>query len=201
MGTFENSSKAQYTFSSCENCDAMCCDGRRGTIFSQLLLSDFHTIAPYFPILFLIGEKGFLKPVVLLTNGESYCKYLQAFRCSIYEKRPNVCQVYPLSPHLIDIPYIDTYCPAVNAEGSVIVDKGVVQEEFQNAVFDGYKNKYIAMHKHFEQYNKRDNLELFATIRDYQLFAFTNHCNDEYIKLHLESLKNFDEYYIRSVLN
>lgn len=195
MKTFENSLGKKYTFSSCDICDAKCCDGRRGSTYAQIILEDFELVSKNFPILFLQGNLGFLKPVVLLTNGKSYCRYIKDNRCTIYEQRPNVCRVYPLSPHLLDIPFIDTLCPAVNEEGRIIIDNGVVQDEFKNEVLESYKDKYIKMHLYFEKLNNKDNLEVLTKISNETFYKFKEDLNDEYLKLHLSSLKNFDNYF------
>ena len=97
MKTFENVKNSTYTFGSCDICDAQCCDGNRGSIFSQLILEDFEPVHKNFPILFSIGELGYLKPVVLLSNGNGFCRYIKDMKCVIYDERPSICKIYPLS--------------------------------------------------------------------------------------------------------
>ena len=195
MKTFENTINKTFTFSSCEICDAKCCDGKRGTTFAQLILEDFEQVFKNFPIAFILGDLKFLKPVVLLTNGNSYCRYLKDNRCTVYEQRPSVCRVYPLSPHLTNSAYIDTLCPAVNDNGKSIVENGVVQKEFMHYVLDNYQDKYINMHLHLDKFNKRDNFEVLSKIGDDVFYKFKDDFNDKYLKMHLDSLKNFDEYF------
>lgn len=197
MKTFENTVDNKYTFSTCEICDAKCCDGARGSTFAQLILEDFSIVYENFPIVFLLGDLGYLKPVVLLTNGKEYCRYLKDNKCTIYDKRPNVCRVYPLSPHLTNDVFIDTLCPAVNENGDVIVDHGVVEKRFKNDVLENYQDKYITMHNHFDKFNIKDSLEVVTTIEENTFYRFKDDFNDSYIKMHLESLKNFDEYFKR----
>lgn len=196
MKTFENSINKKFTFSSCEICDAKCCDGIRGSTFSQLILEDFELISKNFPIAFLLGDLGYLKPVVLLTNGKAYCKYIKDNKCTIYEQRPNVCRVYPLSPHLTNEVYIDTLCPAVNDSERIIVENNVVSDGFKNSVFENYQDKYIKMHRHFDKFNKKQNLQVLIRIGKEVFYKFKEDLNDEYIKLHINSLKNFDDYFI-----
>ncbi len=195
MKTFEDVQNRDFTFSSCSICDAMCCDGKRGTTFSQLILKDFKEVYENFPIVFLFGDLGFLKPVVLLTNGMEYCRYLKDSQCSIYKKRPSVCRIYPLSSHFINTTFIDTSCPAVNDKGEFIIRNGLVEEKFMHTSLDNYLDKYIKMHEHFEKFNNRDNLEILTTIGTNSFYKFKEDFGDEYIKIHLSSLKNFDSYF------
>ena len=195
MKTFIDTQNANFTFSSCSLCDAMCCDGKRGTIFSQVILKDFKEVYENFPIVFLLGDLGYLKPVVLLTNGKENCRYLKDFRCSVYEKRPSVCKIYPLSPNLTDSTFIDTSCPAVNSGGEFIVKNGVVEEKYKHPSLHNYIDKYIDMHEHFHKFNKKENLEFLIAIGTNKFYKFKEDLGDEYIKLHLSSLKNFDKYF------
>lgn len=195
MKTFENSLDKTFTFSTCDICDAKCCDGRRGTTFAQLILEDFPEIYKNFPIVFLLGNLGYLKPVVLLTNGKSYCRYLKENKCTIYEKRPSVCRVYPLSPHLTDSVFIDTLCPAVNENGKTIAINGKATKEFNHYVLENYQDKYINMHFHFDKFNNHEYLEILTQIGNDVFYKFKEDLDDNYIKMHLESLKNFDEYF------
>ncbi len=185
-----------FTFSSCDICESKCCDGRNGTVFSQLLLEDFELVSKRFPIVFLLGDLGFLKPVILLTNGKSYCRYLKDSKCSIYETRPSICRVYPLSPHLTNDIFIDTLCPAVNEKGNILINNGIItQKSFNNEIFDNYKDKYINMHLHFENYNNKENLEVLIEIAGDTFYKFKEDFNDKYLKIHQSSLKNFDGYF------
>lgn len=196
MKQFQNTLKKEFYFSTCEICDAACCKGSNGTIFSQLLLEDFKEVYENFPIVFVLGDLNYLKPVVLLTNGLDACRYLSKKNlCSIYEKRPSVCKLYPLSPHLTNIPFIDLSCPAVGQNGDLMVKDAVLESRYSNIVFDNYEDKYIKMHFHFDKFNKKENLEFFGKIRGNEFFKFKEDFNDEFIKLHLSSLKNFDEYF------
>jgi len=195
MKTYVNTKIKTYKFSSCDICDAKCCSGSNGTIFNQVILDDFFELHNNFPIVFLLGDLGFLKPVVLFTNGKDYCKYLENNRCIIYENRPSVCKIYPLSPHLTNDAYIDLSCPAVGDEGEFIVKEGVVQDGFKDEILKDYKDKYINMHLYFEKFNKKENLEFFTKINEHSFYKFKEDLGDEYLKIHLSSLKNFDSYF------
>lgn len=195
MKSFENTSDKTFTFSSCAVCDAKCCKGSHGTIFSQIVLEDFAQVYSHFPILFLQGNLGFLKPVVLLTNGKNDCRYLFNNQCTIYEKRPSVCQIYPLSPHLTNEIFIDTLCPAVNDGAKIIVSNNQVEKEFAHIGLEQYKEKYIKMHFHLNAWNKKENLKVFTKIKESVFYAFKEDFGDDFIKMHLSSLKHFDEYF------
>ena len=144
MKTFLSTQNKSFTFSSCQGCPARCCDGREGSVFSQLLLEDFQIVSQNFPILFTFGEMGYLKANVLLSNGKDFCPYIVNHQCTIYENRPNVCRNYPLSGNLDNQIYIDDSCPALNSEfGIAIVKDGIIQKEFDNEILHDYQNKYI----------------------------------------------------------
>lgn len=196
MKSFENTLNKKYFFSSCEICDAMCCDGKSGTLFSQLVLEEFETVFKNFPIAFLIGNLGYLKPVVLLTNGKNSCRYLENNKCSIYDKRPVVCSLYPLSAHLTNTVFIDLTCPAVGENGSLIANNGKASKEFEHPILEEYQEKYLKMHFHFEKFNKKENLEVLGKINGNTFYRFKKDFDDKYIKMHLESLVNFDKYFI-----
>ena len=53
MKTFVNTKNETYYFSSCSTCDARCCDGTRGSLFTQIVLDDFKEVADN-----LATEKG-----------------------------------------------------------------------------------------------------------------------------------------------
>lgn len=195
MKTFENTLNKTYYFSSCDICDAACCKGFNGTVYSQLLLEDFKQIFERFPIVFMKGDLNYIKPVILLTNGIDSCRYLLNNKCTIYEKRPSVCKVYPLSPHLTNVPFIDLLCPAVGNEGEKIISNGSLEKSFEHKVFEDYQNKYINMHFHFEKFNKEENLEFLIEINVNKFYRFKEDFEDEYLKIHLSSLKNFDKYF------
>lgn len=198
MKTFIPTSDKTFYFSNCNSCDAKCCNGKHGTLFAQIILNDFEKIYKNFPIVFIKGELGYLKPVVLLTNGENHCRYVKEFKCSIYENRPSICQVYPLSINIDDNYYIDCNCPAVEEEGQIIIKNREINSNFYNDILDNYKDKYIQTHFEFDNFNKEENLELAININNITFYKFNNHLENPYIKLHLDSLKNLDDYYFKT---
>ncbi|AXX91504.1 zinc/iron-chelating domain-containing protein [Malaciobacter molluscorum LMG 25693] len=196
MKTFEKIKSDTFYFNSCEGCEAKCCDGRFGSLFAQITLEDFEKVYEIFPILFIYGELNFLKPVILLTNGKSLCKYNKDFKCTIYEKRPSICKNYPLSAHLDNSIYIDKSCPALNSNnGLKIVEDGQIKNNFNNYDFHNYQEKYIKMHFYFDKFNKKNNLKPIIFLNNVQFYSFKNNLNDYYIELQIKSLKNIDTYY------
>ena len=196
MKAFENVTNKTYTFSSCELCEAQCCNGAMGSTFSQILLDEFKTIAPYFPILFIKGNLGYLKAVVLLSDGKVHCPYITDMKCTIYENRPSVCRTYPLSTNIDNQIYIDTNCPAINEEGVDIVKEGKITKEFDQENLHNYKDKFINTHLYLEKFNKEENLTELFTINSEIFYSLKNGVDDEIIKYHHQSLKHFEkEYY------
>lgn len=200
MKTFESTSEKKITFSSCEECDALCCDGARGTTFSQLILEDFNEVFENFPILFLRGSQGYLKPVVLLSNGQGFCPYIQNFRCTIYEKRPSVCKIYPLSPHITDDIFVDTRCPAVSIKKSKEKTPTFININANHPHLNTYQDKYITMHLHFQKFNEKENLAQVCKIDNHVFYKFKNSFDDKYIKQHLDSLKLLEKGYFKDKL-
>ena len=49
----------------------------RLVLFSQILKEEFEEVYKNFPILFIFGSLGFIKPVILLSNGFDSCSYLK----------------------------------------------------------------------------------------------------------------------------
>lgn len=195
MKTFVEIKEKSFTFSSCDSCDAKCCDGARGSTFAPINLEDFETVSKNFPIAFTIGSLGYVMPVVLLSNGSDFCKYIKNFKCTIYNERPAVCKVYPLSSAITNEIFIDTSCPAVNKAGKSIVNNGSIQEEFFHEKLNANQNKTVGTYLHFSKFKKED-LEEFFTVNEMSFNRFINNVDDEYIKMHIDSQKHFDEYYM-----
>lgn len=186
-----------YYFSSCETCGAKCCDGLQSFTFSQIILEDFEQVYKHFPIVFIYGDLGFLKPVILLNNGFSNCRYLKDSKCTIYEKRPTVCRTYPLSIDITNEIYIDISCPAVSSikQDETIINKNKINKNFQHNIFEDYQSKYIKLHKYFDKFNDSKNLIKELSIKNKTFYRFKNNLKDKYIELHLLSLKNIDSYF------
>lgn len=192
MKEFISTKNHDFTFGNCSNCEAKCCNGKHGTIFSQIILSEFEKVYKNFPILFIFGELGFIKPVVLLTNGDDFCPYLKDFKCTIYENRPTVCRTYPLSPNLDNNIYIDTLCPEVNKSNEFILKNNKVNKDFDNVTFYDYQNKYIETHFKFDKYKEEEFQKII--INDLDFFKYKGNNDSNYLKMHINSLKNLKKF-------
>ena len=191
MKTFLDTSSKSFTFSSCEGCPSTCCDGREGTVFSQIILDDFEVVYKNFPILFTFGELGYLKAVILFSDGESFCPYVQNHQCSIYEDRPSICRVYPLSPNIDDKIYIDDSCPAVeNNDYNKIIDSGKITSPYRYKTLESYQDKYIETHLELEKVNVRNNFEKVISINNIIFYKYIGTERNQYINYHLSSLIN-----------
>lgn len=201
MRNFENIEGQNISFSSCLECASRCCDGLRGFVIAQIILNEFEYVSKNFPIVFILDQEDFLYPVILLTNGKDFCRYFKDFECQIYEQRPSVCKIYPLSPTLENEIFVDMECPAVKTEDELstncqsMVKEGKVEEVFYNGVFEDFRGEFLKTYFHFKQLNKTENLEFLTQIHGKKFYKFKNDMNDEYIKTHLDSLSFFDCYY------
>lgn len=196
---FVKLSDKSYSFSSCETCGAACCDGSKDILFAQILLSDFERVSKNFPILFTIGSKGYARPVVLLTNGKDFCKYINNFKCSIYEDRPSICRTYPVSANIDDEVYIDTSCPAVSTLNDKPSDNKNIYKQFNNPILKEYGDKYSETLFHFYKYNKKENFDLVFIINEVKFYKFNNTFDSKYLELHQKSLQHLNDEYFRFV--
>ena len=199
LSQFEKLQDSNYSFSSCDTCNANCCDGSKLIIYSPILLEDFQRISENFPILFLYGEKGYIRPVVLLTNGKDFCKYLENMKCSIYESRPSVCQIYPLSPHITDEIFIDNACPSVTKEENTNINNDKILEQFNHKNFNNYSDKYVNTQAYFHPYNKKENIDFAIKINGIEFYKFNKDFGQEYIKIHMDSLKHLEDDYFKKI--
>jgi hypothetical protein len=191
MKTFLDITEKSYSFSSCNECNARCCDGREGTVFSQLILEDFEVVSKNFPILFTFGDLGYLKAVVFFTNGTGFCPYIQDNKCIIYEQRPSICRVYPLSPNVDNNIYIDDSCPAINTFSSnKIVENGTVTAGFMYKTLDNYQNKYIETHQELEKINNKNDFEPLITVNNITFYKYIGDIKNSYLEYHFSSLNN-----------
>ena len=137
---------------------------------------------------------GYLKPVVLFNNGEQHCIYNENYQCTIYDKRPSICQVYPLSGNLDNVVYYDSNCPAICDYGTPLVKQHQVNMAFYNEILDDYQGKYIQTHRELEPLNKKEDFELITTIQAEKFYKYVGVSNNVYMKMHQESLKNLKKY-------
>lgn len=195
MKEFISTENLNFTFGNCNNCEAKCCNGKQGTLFSQIILNEFEKVYKNFPILFTFGDLNFIKPVVLLTNGKDFCPYLKDYKCSIYENRPTVCKTYPLSPNLDNKVYIDTLCPEVGKQNIEIIKNSNIKHDFNNDIFYDYQDKYIDTHFKFQKFNKND-FKKFVTINNIDFFNYTGQIESKYMQMHSQSLENYKKFYL-----
>jgi len=194
LKTFIDTTNNSFSFSSCEGCFARCCDGREGSVYSELLLEEFERVSKYFPILFTFGELGFLKANLLLSNGKDFCPYIVNYKCTIYKERPQVCRNYPLSPHIDNHIYIDDSCPAIKSfEGVDIVVDGEIQEPFYNRSLENYQEKFLDTYNYLKEFNIDSNFEKVVTINGIDFFKFIGNFEDKFIKLHIQSINNLQK--------
>lgn len=194
MKNFLDINNKSFHFSNCNSCEARCCDGRKGSLFAQIILDDFELVHKNFPILFIFGELGYLKPVILLSNGKDFCPYIKENRCTIYDQRPSICRLYPLSPNVDAKIYIDDSCPAVTIEpenGSTpIVKEGEVTKDFYYKSLESYQDKYIETHFEFEKINAKEDFEIVTHINNITFYKYIGDTRTPYIKYHQISLNN-----------
>jgi len=201
MKQFIETSNKIYNFSSCEICQANCCNGQKGTLFAQIILEDFKEVYENFPIVFIFGELGYIKPVVLLTNGNSFCKYLKEYKCTIYEKRPSICRVYPLSANIDNKIYIDELCPAVDEsfdENNYIVKDNAIHKNFDYKTLHEYQDKYIETFHELDQFNKKEDFSLAIQINGIQFFKFKKDVDNKYMQMHQKSLIHLQDGYFKN---
>lgn len=190
MKNYQNIEDLQLSFSNCQVCDARCCDGTRGSVYSDLLLSEFESVSENFPILFLRDHLNYLQPTILLTNGERHCRHLENNMCSIYDSRPSTCKTYPLRTDISNDIFIDLSCPAVGKIGTPIVNKGEISNKFDSKILHNYKADFLETYNYFNEYNKIENLEVAFSIYGINFYKFKSDMNNKYLNIHLRSLKN-----------
>lgn len=199
MKEFVLTKDLNFTFGNCKNCNAMCCNGIHGTVYSQIILEEFEKVYKNFPILFIFGELGFVKPVVLLTNGKDFCPYLKEYKCTIYDKRPTVCRTYPLSPNLDNEIYIDLQCPEVNKDSNFIITKNKITPNFSNNIFNNYQDKYINTHFEFENL-KKENFEKLFEIKNISFYKINLNLDSKYVIFHKKSLINLKKFNLNNLV-
>lgn len=188
MKRFIDTTDQTFTFSSCEGCPSRCCDGREGSIFSELILEDFEQVSKNFPIVFTFGELGFLKANVLLSNGKDFCPYVLNHKCTIYKERPSVCRIYPLSQNIDNKVYIDDLCPALSSDvGIKIVDKGKLSDSFSHPKLENYQDKFIQTHMYLEKFSKKCNFSSIGTINEIEIYQYIEKSDDKFIQFHIKS--------------
>ncbi|MGJ0494527.1 YkgJ family cysteine cluster protein [Aliarcobacter cryaerophilus] len=185
MKNFVKLQDKNIKFGDCNNCFAHCCSGIFGSIFSQILKEEFEDVYKNFPILFIFGSLGFVKPVILLSNGFDFCPHLKDFRCKIYENRPKVCRTYPLSPNIDNFIYIDNSCPELNKADNIL--------NFEDEIFENYQEKYINTHFEFKKL-KIEEFEKILSIKGVDFYRFIGDEKSKYLDFHKLSIKLLENF-------
>ena len=192
IGTFTTTEDKTYHFNGCDTCDAQCCKGAN-SVHIPIVLSDFEKVYEHFVIAFMIGSMGYVKACILLNDGLNSCRYLKDDRCSIYDKRPLGCQVYPLSPTIYNEAYVDTFCPSINDQGigsELISNTKITHPSFQNDLFTRYQDEYLASHHHFMELKTKGSFVPLVEIKEMPFFKYEGEMNDKYMQMHAQSLCN-----------
>jgi len=172
-------------FNNCKECNDCC----KNKFLAPLILEDFEKVYKFFPI--LIAKLDSLKPVMLLSN-EISCPYLKNNICSIYEKRPPACKIYPFSPWFDDI-LLDISCPGIGIYGEKLP---LTKDEFINSKFfdtriESIQTKIIST----QNWLKNQDLNYLATFKGISLYTINN-IKDDFGKMHkisLNFLKNYQK--------
>ena len=132
-----------------------CRDGKGGFSLSPMILDDFKSVYKRFMILFGIFDNKF-KIVMVLNDGINLCQYSQDNRCQIYQERPPICRLYPLSPYYDEV-FIDTSCIAVNSDVKTIdiVKDGKIHQDFYNDRIHNFKDKLLETEQFIQKLIKK----------------------------------------------
>jgi hypothetical protein len=157
---------------------------------APLILDDFEKVYEHFPI--LIAKLDAFKPVMLLSNDTS-CPYLQEGKCSIYEKRPPACKIYPFSPWYDSI-LLDLSCKGIGIKGETLP---LTKKEFYNSKFFDERIENITEKiKKTSVWLQKEELIPFKIHKGIELFKLAPK-NNKYNILHQLSLKHLNKYYIK----
>jgi len=151
-------------FKGCGDC-AKCCEGK--FFLAPLILEDFDKVKDYFEIRAIKLDE--IIPVMLLTDGENSCKYLNNGKCEIYEFRPPACKIYPFSPYF-DKLFIDLECDAIGNKGERLPSN---YEEFKNSpFFEERFNDFVKKREKTIEYMKNKELVYERTIKGIEVYKF-----------------------------
>lgn len=189
IGNFVNITTKELYFSGCDSCESECCDGSKGFSLSPLILEDFEEVYKNFPILFGWKDKQ-VQAYVMLNDGKGSCRYLEDGKCSIYDQRTPACKLYPVSPYFEHI-LIDTDCPSVNeTEGNKILVSNTEKGAFFHKRLENFKEKREKAQEFFKSISDINNFKFHTHLNGMALLRYNSNSSNEYIQMHLESLKN-----------
>ncbi|WP_457560069.1 YkgJ family cysteine cluster protein [Caminibacter sp.] len=165
-------------FKGCEGCSECC-----KKPFAPLVLDDFKKVYENFAI--VLVDIVHIRPMMVIAKDKA-CKYLENEKCLIYEERPPACRIYPFSP-FFDKLYLDVGCKGVGIEGDFLpMDWNEFRwSDFFDERFIKFEEKLLKTNvwlegKKFKKAGKIRGMEYFVL----------EEIEDEYDKMHLDSLKN-----------
>jgi Fe-S-cluster containining protein len=192
------SKAGELKFSNCDGCEKNCCTANGNFSLAPLILNDFEEVYTKFPILFAYMGQTF-KCVMLINNGKDDCIYFDknSKKCTIYEKRPPACILYPISPLFDDI-CVDVDCKAVGYEGEFLCNKDGFSKNFYHPRMDNFYKKLQNTQKFLNQvrFETKKNINLLG-IDLFELNDDIPDLDDEFkifIKMHKESLSLLSNY-------
>ena len=171
-------------FDSCSGCLENCCSGKNFKLI-PLILDDFIEVYENFKIYFAKIEE-FFTPVMQLAEVDSGCKYFKNSICTIYEKRPPGCRLYPISPYFDDI-LVDLSCKAVGNQGMFLASKDKISSNFYHKRLENFNKKRVET-INFTQ-SLKDDLILEKTLSNIELYIYNKKIDNIYIKMHQKSLE------------
>ena len=177
-------------FNGCDKCSECC----KNKLMAPLVLEDFEKVYKYFPI--LIAKLDTYKPVMLLSNGVS-CPYLKENKCTIYEKRPPACKIYPYSPWYDSI-LLDLSCKGIGIEGSPLPTRkeDFIKSDFYEERFENITEKLNKTSKWIEKLT----LEYFGKIQHIKLYKIKNMHKDKFTDMYEKSLVHLKKYKTQEVI-
>jgi len=171
-------------FDSCSGCLENCCSGKNFK-FIPLILDDFIEVYENFKIYFAKIEGSFT-PIMQLAEVDSGCKYFKDSICTIYDKRPPGCRLYPISPYFDDI-LVDLSCKAVGNQGIFLASKDKISSNFYHKRLENFNKKREETIKFIESI--KDCLILEKVVLNIELYICNRNIDNIYIKMHQKSLE------------
>lgn len=168
-------------FGGCGECVA-CCDGSR-FLLMPLIVEDFAEVYEFFPILFgILDEK--IRAFILISDGNSPCPYLSKSGCTIYDRRPPGCRIYPFSPYYNKI-VADRECEATKG-GEIVARGNIIDSRFYHKRLESFEEKFKKSLSYFAKLDK--SLTKSLQIGSFTLYKYSGKELDDYLQMHLESL-------------
>ena len=172
-------------FTNCEGCLTPCCDGSR-FLFAPMILDDFDEVYQNFPIVFAkISDE--LRILMVLSKEDGPCRHYENKQCSIYDKRPPSCRLYPLNPFDDDI-LIDTTCKALSDnDGVFFASNNSINSQFYHKRLENFKSKREDTARYLQTIVH--DLTVIGELGGLLLYKYTGALKDKYIDMHRSSLK------------